>query len=159
MKPNVSIPFYIKQLDNICFADYIDRITFQKQIWQFNEMSSLIKTFKNNHLYHSSFKKKRKFNVADVRFTKVLTKFSTEYNNTLFIQNLCQQLAMDKKDVFAFFLDLKSKYNENELVVYLENYEITKLDINRIYRYITKYTNDNIADNVEFEIEISDDED
>ena len=159
MKPNVSIPFYIKQLDNICFADYIDRITFQKQIWQFNEMSSLIKTFKNNHLYHSSFKKKRKFNIADVRFTKVLTKFSTEYNNTLFIQNLCQQLAMDKKDVFAFFLDLKSKYNENELVVYLENYEITKLDINRIYRYITKYTNDNIADNVEFEIESSDDED
>ena len=159
MKPNVSIPFYIKQLDNICFADYIDRITFQKQIWQFNEMSSLIKTFKNNHLYHSSFKKKRKFNLADVRFTKVLTKFSTEYNNTLFIQNLCQQLAMDKKDVFAFFLDLKSKYNENELIVYLENYEITKLDINRIYRYITKYTNDNITDDVEIEIETSDEED
>ena len=38
-----SVNFYLKQLDNICFADYIDRITFQKQIWQFNEMSSLIK--------------------------------------------------------------------------------------------------------------------
>ena len=159
MKPNISIPFYIQQLDNICFADYIDRITFQKQIWQFNEMSSLIKTFKNNHLYHSSLKKKRKFNLADVRFTKVLTKFSTEYNNTLFIQNLCQQLAMDKKDVFAFFLDLKSKYNENELIVYLENYEITKLDINRIYRYINKYTNDNITDDVEIDIDTSDGED
>jgi len=159
MKPNISIPFYIQQLDNVCFADYIDRITFQKQIWQFNEMSSLIKTFKNNHLYHSTFKKKRKFNLADVRFTKVLTKFSTEYNNTLFIQNLCQQLAMDKKDVFAFFLDLKSKYNENELIVYLENYEITKLDINRIYRYINKYTNDNITDDVEIDIDTSDGED
>ena len=159
MKPNISIPFYIQQLDNICFADYIDRITFQKQIWQFNEMSSLIKTFKNNHLYHSSLKKKRKFNLADVRFTKVLTKFSTEYNNTLFIQNLCQQLAMDKKDVFAFFLDLKSKYNENELIVYLENYEITKLDINRIYRYINKYTNDNISDEIEIDIDTSDGED
>ena len=159
MKPNISIPFYIQQLDNVCFADYIDRITFQKQIWQFNEMSSLIKTFKNNHLYHSTFKKKRKFNLADVRFTKVLTKFSTEYNNTLFIQNLCQQLAMDKKDVFAFFLDLKSKYNENELIVYLENYEITKLDINRIYRYINKYTNDNISDEIEIDIDTSDGED
>ena len=159
MKPNISIPFYIQQLDNVCFADYIDRITFQKQIWQFNEMSSLIKTFKNNHLYHSSLKKKRKFNLADVRFTKVLTKFSTEYNNTLFIQNLCQQLAMDKKDVFAFFLDLKSKYNENELIVYLENYEITKLDINRIYRYINKYTNDNISDEIEIDIDTSDGED
>ena len=42
-------------LDNMCFSDYIDRITFQKQIWQFNEMSSLIKTFKNNKLYHETF--------------------------------------------------------------------------------------------------------
>ena len=151
MKPNISVPFYIKQLNNICFADYIDRITFQKQIWQFNEMSSLIKTFKNNHLYHSTFKKTKKFNVSDVRFTKVLTKFSTEYNNTLFIQNLCQQLGMDKKDVFSFFLDLKTKYNENELILYLENYEITKLDINRIYRYIAKYTTDNISDDAEIE--------
>lgn len=56
MNKAVSIPFYIKQLDNICFADYIDRITFQKQIWQFNEMSSLIKTMKNNKLYHDYFK-------------------------------------------------------------------------------------------------------
>ena len=32
-----SIPLYLKQLENVCFADYIDRITFQKQIWQFNE--------------------------------------------------------------------------------------------------------------------------
>ena len=48
-----SIPFYIKQLDNICVSDYIDRITFQNQIWQFNEMSSLIKTFKNAKMYHN----------------------------------------------------------------------------------------------------------
>ena len=32
-----SVPVYLKMLDNICFADYIDRLTFQKQIWQFNE--------------------------------------------------------------------------------------------------------------------------
>jgi SpoVK/Ycf46/Vps4 family AAA+-type ATPase len=50
IKKDVSVPFYLKILDNMCFADYIDRITFQKQIWQFNEMSSLIKTFKNNFI-------------------------------------------------------------------------------------------------------------
>ena len=33
---NKAIPLYTKILDKICFADYIDRITFQKQIWQFN---------------------------------------------------------------------------------------------------------------------------
>ena len=55
LKIDVSIPVYLKLLENICFADYIDRITFQKQIWQFNEMSSIIKTLKNNKLLHETF--------------------------------------------------------------------------------------------------------
>ena len=126
MKKNVSIPFYINLLNNMCLADYIDRITFQKQIWQFNEMSSLIKTFKNNKLYHDSFKKKPKYNPLEVRFTKVLTKYSTEYNNSLFIQDLCQQLGMDKKDIFSFFLDIRNKYDEAEMTLLFENYEIRR---------------------------------
>jgi SpoVK/Ycf46/Vps4 family AAA+-type ATPase len=149
MKKEDSIPFYLKILDNMCFADYIDRITFQKQIWQFNEMSSLIKTFKNNEIYHETFsKKKLKFNPAEVRFTKVLTKYSTEYNNSIFIQNLCQQLSMDKKDLFGFFLDIKNKYEPDSIDsnMLFENYEISKLDINRIYRYLEKYTKENVDD-------------
>jgi SpoVK/Ycf46/Vps4 family AAA+-type ATPase len=146
MKKENSIPFYLKILDNMCFADYIDRITFQKQIWQFNEMSSLIKTFKNNKIYHETFSKKEKFNPAEVRFTKVLTKYSTEYNNSLFIQNLCQELSMDMNDMFAFFLDLKNKHTDTEIIALMENYDITKLDINRIYRYLDIYTNENISE-------------
>jgi Cdc6-like AAA superfamily ATPase len=137
---NVSIPFYQTVLDNICFSDYIDRITFQNQAWQFNEMSSLIKTFYNNKLYHEHFEKKMKFNPVEVRFTKVLTKYSTEYNNSLFIKNLCQQLSMDQKDLFSFFLYIRRLHNEEEIYSMLENYEVTKLDINRIYRYLDKYT-------------------
>jgi len=146
MKKSESIPFYLNVLDNICFSDYIDRVTFQKQIWLFNEMSSLIKTFCNNKIYHDTFAKKQKFNPSEVRFTKVLTKYSTEYNNTIFIQNLCIQLGMDKKDIFSFFLHLKNKYDDNEIVSLLENYEITKLDINRIYRYLEKYTKEHVED-------------
>lgn len=142
-KKETSVPIYSHILDNMCFADYIDRITFQKQIWQFNEMSSLIKTFKNNKYYHDLFKdeakKKQKFNPIEVRFTKVLTKYSTEYNNSIFIQNLCQELGMDMKDLFAFFLELKHKYTEAEITTLFENYDITKLDINRMYRYLDKY--------------------
>ena len=154
-KKEVSVPFYLKILDNMCFADYIDRITFQKQIWQFNEMSSLIKTFKNNAIYHDTINtKKIKFNPTEVRFTKVLTKYSTEYNNSIFIQNLCQQLGMDKKDLFGFFLDVKNKYDIDsvEMSMLFENYEISKLDINRIYRYLEKYTKEN-TDAEEAEIE------
>ena len=155
---NISVPFYIKQLDNICFADYIDRTTFQKQIWQFNEMSSLIKTFKNNKLYHESFDKQQKNN-TEVRFTKVLTKYSTEYNNSLFVQKLCQKLGMDKKDIFGYFIDLKNKYDDNEIFALFENYEITKLDINRVYRYLEKYTKENATGTVDKEIEIEEDDD
>jgi hypothetical protein len=158
MDKSISIPFYIKQLDNMCFADYIDRITFQKQIWQFNEMSSLIKTFKNNKMYNDTFKKKQKYNPSEVRFTKVLTKYSTEYNNTLFIQNLCQQLGMDKKDLFSFFIELKNNYDDNQILSLFENYEITKLDINRIYRYIEKYTKENAVEDDEVKEDISDDD-
>jgi len=146
MDKKVSVPFYIQQLDNICFADYIDRITFQKQIWQFNEMSSLIKTMKNNKMYHEHFTKKSRFAPAEIRFTKVLTKYSTEYNNSLFIQNLCQQLGMDKKDLFGFFVELKSKYDDSEILSLFENLEISKLDINRINRYLEKYIKENAPD-------------
>uniref|UniRef100_A0A6C0LLM1 ATPase AAA-type core domain-containing protein n=1 Tax=viral metagenome TaxID=1070528 RepID=A0A6C0LLM1_9ZZZZ len=138
----VSIPFYLEQLNNIRFSDYIDRITFQHQIWQFNEMSSLIKTFKNANLYHK-FKNNVKLKKVetDIRFTKVLTKYSTEYNNMLFIQKMCQQLSLDKFDAIAFFINLQRELEPPEVISYLENYDISKLDINRINKYIEKYTN------------------
>ena len=134
-----TIPFYKDILKNVSFADYIDRITFQKQIWIFNEMSSLVKTFYNNHLYHEKYGDKNiKFDPEKVRFTKVLTKYSTEYNNSLFIQNLCKQLNMDIKDMLSYFCYLKSKYQIDEIIELFEsnNYEINKLDINRIYRFL-----------------------
>jgi len=168
-----SIPLYIKQLDNICFSDYIDRITFQKQIWQFNEMSSLIKTFKNNKMYHEYFnnidnannvatnikgtnnsKKNKVITPSDIRFTKVLTKYSTEYNNSIFIQDLCQQLSMDKKDLFGFLISIKNSYDENQIYNLFENYEINKLDINRIYRYLDKYMKEDASDIIDKETEI-----
>jgi hypothetical protein len=62
---------------------------------------------------------------------------------------------MDKKDLFSFFLELKNKYDDTQLLLLFENYEITKLDINRIYRYLDKYTKENAAD--ENEVEIDDD--
>ena len=135
-----AFPFYNKILDNMCFADYIDRITFQKQIWQFNEMSSMVKTFYNNKLYHETFSKKLKFNPPEVRFTKVLTKYSTEYNNYLFMQNLCFTLSMDQKDLFAFFQTLREEKTDDDIYEIFENYEISKLDVKRMYRYLDKYS-------------------
>ena len=139
-----TIPFYLHFLDNLCYADYIDRITFQKQIWKFNEMSSLIKIMKNNKLYHETVatfsKKPPKYNPVEVRFTKVLTKFATEYNNYGFIQDLSNQLCLDVKDVFGFFLSIKDNVEMQNSIINDENYEISELDIKRLYRYLDKYS-------------------
>lgn len=140
-------PIYYKILRNICFADYIDRITFQSQIWEFNEMSSLIKTFYNNKIFHDSFENEEFKPLNEIRFTKVLTKYSTEYNNSLFIQDLSQKLCMDKKDIVAFFQEIrlcigKDFCEDNEVLTNIENmfedYDICKLDIKRFYRYLDK---------------------
>ena len=80
--------------------------------------------------------------ISDIRFTKVLTKYSTEYNNSMFIQNLCQELSMDKKDMIAYFYNLRKHNSENNIDIF-ENTNITKLDITRIYKYIDKYTKEN----------------
>ena len=135
-----SINLYINLLTNICHADYIDRITFQKQIWQFNEMSSLIKIFYNNMIFKNAYNKS---DIRTIRFTKVLTKYSTEYNNLLFIQNLCQIFCLDKKDLFSLFIKLEHLYENGTIYNYFEKYEISKLDINRLYRYIDKFQNVN----------------
>jgi hypothetical protein len=78
--------------------------------------------------------------------------------NSLFIQKLCQKLGMDKKDLFGFFIELKSNKTDNEIVNMLENYEINKLDINRIYRYIEKYIKENATGTSDKEIEDDDEE-
>lgn len=145
-----TIPFYLKILDNMCFADYMDRITFQNQIWQFNEMSSMIKTFHNNKIYHDTFPENlNNFHPDEVRFTKVLTKYSTEYNNQQFIYNICQELDMDKKDAIVFFQELRfllgddfhnNVDNMNQACSLFENYNIGKLDIKRLYRYLDNNT-------------------
>ncbi len=142
-----AYPLYYKILRNICFADYIDRITFQNQIWQFNEMSSLIKTFYNNKVFHDFLQDKKLEKLDEIRFTKVLTKYSTEYNNSLFIQDLSQKLCMEKKDIISLFQEIrlcigKDFCNNNDLLSNIEkifeDYEICKLDIKRLYRYLDK---------------------
>ena len=154
-------------------------------------MSSLIKTFYNNRIYHEfinaeigtntpssspmtnkpnnkqpskmTTNKSTKPTISEktqlepshnIRFTKVLTKYSTEYNNYNFIHNLCQQLGMDKKDLFAFFISLKNKYTSDaecftELLNMFENYEINKLDIQRMYRYLDKSFKDSNSNDEE----------
>ena len=128
------INFYYKILNNYCYADYIDRITFQKQIWQFNEITSYIKICYNNLLLNN-FIIKNNINVNkdfEIRFTKILTKYSTEYNNLIFINNLCYMFLLEKNELLLYF-----KINNDINSIFESNYELSKLDYNRIKKYIS----------------------
>jgi len=54
--------------------------------------------------------------------------------------------------MFSFFINLREQNSEEEIFQYLESYEITKLDINRIYRYIDKHNLSNIDNEIDNEI-------
>ena len=64
----------------------------------------------------------------------------------LFLQHFCEQLSMDKKDVVAYFRTLRLKYTDDEIydLFDTDNYEITKLDINRMFRFIDGYLQCNL---------------
>jgi hypothetical protein len=60
---------------------------------------------------------------------------------------MCQELDMDKKDMIAFFQELRLVNGPDFMTVpdisqkmeeMFENYNINKLDIKRIYRYLDK---------------------
>jgi hypothetical protein len=128
-------------------------------------MGSLIKTFYNNKLYHDAFAPEAgSFALSEVDFTKVLTKYSTEYNNQLFLYGLCQKMNMDKNDLVAFFHEMRiihgstsatssfpspainnPKYKMNKNMEWILKMEeslakdnIDLLDIKRMYRFLDK---------------------
>lgn len=94
--------YYEKFLNHFCNGDYYDRLSFQKQLWQFNEMTFYIKVV-YNHILLKSFQfpviEKDK---TDIIFTKILTKFSNEYSNLNFVISLCRRLQCQKEELCKY---------------------------------------------------------
>ena len=134
---NDNLDIYLKILENFIVSDYIYRIIFRKQIWQLTEMNYIIKLFQNNYILTSNNLLK-KINLENIIFTKILTKYSSEYNNYIFIYNLLQSFLIDKKDILTLFYNLDKNYDKNDIIYKLENYNITKLEIIRIIKLINQ---------------------
>ena len=133
-----SLPVYIKMLQYYCFSDYVDRVTFQKQIWEFNEITSLLKSCYSTKLFHEFIKsnqlKSPQINLSQLQFTKILTKYSNEFNNSTLINNICENLHLTKCDLFTLFLIFKTY--DNEATNELNEHNISKLEITRIYKFL-----------------------
>ena len=143
-----QINIYLNILDNYIFCDYIDRIIFQKQIWQLTEINYIIKIFFNNYLLKINNLYKN-INIENIIFTKILTKYSSEYNNYVFIYNLLQCFLIDKKDLFILFSNLDSCNDINNILSILKNYNISKLEVVRIIKLINNILHNENHENIE----------
>lgn len=138
-----KINIYKEILQNYCFGDYMDRIIFQKQLWQLNEISFKIKVVNNNNIYHNYLEKNNinvNIKLNNIRFTKILTKYSSEFNNYTFINNICQIIDIDKKDLILLFTIIKNNYTQENINYLFNKYSISTLDINRLIKYISIYS-------------------
>jgi len=144
-----ALAIYMKILANFSMGDYYDKITFQKQIWLFNELTSLMKNINSNHVFNEKVEIQ---DINEIRFTKILTKYSTEFNNINFIIKLCQKLGLDRKDLIKLFNE-KHKLITDDDYLYLEDrFDIKKLDVSRLVRYIeNKTSKETIEDNLDEE--------
>lgn len=94
---NQDFHFYYYFLRNFVNGDYYDRISFQRQLWQFNEMTFFLKVINNYIKFHT-----RKWEIEsepDIIFTKILTKYSNEYSNLNFIINMCNKFNCQKMEL------------------------------------------------------------
>jgi len=120
---------YSDLMETLCYVDYLDRVTFQKQIWVLNELTSLLKTFSVTAELRAN---KKVAIVKDVRFTKVLTKYSTEYNNGVFMHRICEEVGMEKSELFKKLVEM----DEMHMTEVGARLNLSVVDVSRAYRYM-----------------------
>ena len=123
-----GINTYIQFLKNITYGDYIDRIAFQKQLWIFNEMTYYLKVKENIEVVRKSPEGsniKCPDNFEPI-FTKVLTKYSTEYNNNNFVIELCKRFNITRKELYREIIEENDDLYES----------LTKVELNRLKNII-----------------------
>ena len=124
-----ELKIYKKILDNFIFCDCIDKNIFLYQIWQLNDITYIIKIFYNNFILweHNLLKNIGQENII---FTKILTKYSSEYNNFNFIFNNTQLYCTNKKTLLLHIFTID---NSNDFYA--------KLVYSRFMKLIEQYNN------------------
>lgn len=144
-----DLKIYKKILQNFAFCDCIEKNIFLYQIWQLNDITYIIKIFYNNFILFQNNLLKQ-IDQKDIIFTKILTKYSSEYNNFNFIFSNTQLYCTNKKNLLLHIF-VSEKSDETHI----------KLVYNRIIKLIEQYINYKINNSykmLEENIEINYDE-
>ena len=108
-----NFSFYQEFLESFIKGDYYDRISFQRQLWQFNEMTFFLKVI-NNYVKYNTIQWNFDLDThKEIIFTKILTKYSNEYSNLNFIINICNRFNIQKQELIE---NIKTKKYSNKLL-------------------------------------------
>ena len=147
-----DLKIYKEILKNYIFCDCIDKNIFLYQIWQLNDIVYIIKIYFNNLILHKH-KLLKSINQNDIIFTKILTKYSSEYNNYNFIFNSTQKYSLNKKNLFLYIYSKKNIINDDDDEVneaFTNEDDESKLFNNRIIKLIIQYTNYSLTNSCKF---------
>jgi hypothetical protein len=146
-----DLKIYKEILKNYIFCDCIDKNIFLYQIWQLNDIVYIIKIYFNN-LILNKHKLLKSINQNDIIFTKILTKYSSEYNNYNFIFNSTQKYGLNKKNLFLYIYSKKNILNDDDEVnaAFTNEDDEFKLFNNRIIKLISQYTNYSLTNSCKF---------
>jgi hypothetical protein len=142
---------YKEILQNYIFCDCIDKNIFLYQIWQLNDIVYIIKIYFNNFILQKH-KLLNYINQNDIIFTKILTKYSSEYNNYNFIFSSTQKYSINKKNLFLYIYSKNKHLHEiNEPNDTFNNDDDeSKLLHKRIMKLIAQYTNYSLSNSSKF---------
>ena len=152
-----ELKIYKEILKNYIFCDCIDKNIFLYQIWQLNDIVYIIKIYFNNLILHKH-KLLKSINQNDIIFTKILTKYSSEYNNYNFIFNSTQKYSLNKKNLFLYIYSKKNQCDEcdEDNETFVNEDDESKLLNNRILKLISQYTNYSLSNSCKF-LHVNDD--
>ena len=129
---------YREVADRFAEADCLDRTGFQRQVSQLNELSSILKNVCTAAVLNAENVGDDKLNSVceDTRFTRVLTKYSSQFSNLRFIQAACARTGLDRRGLHRHWArhaaGLKGAAG-NELR------SLAPLEISRLERYFAPY--------------------
>jgi hypothetical protein len=133
---------YMQLLESLAFADILDQAKFVHQAWVLDEMAMFLKIIHTQYQLHQW---RTKHNVDAslvpivVRYTKVITQYSMEKQNTGFWQKMCETLRLDKRDLLCLFMEFantNTKLTTDSLVRILAP-DTARLAMNRMNRFLT----------------------
>ena len=100
-----SLELYTRINKLICIGDIIDRILFHRQLRDSSQLTFSLKCTAGAELLQAVINDNTTSTPdgTELEFTKVLTKYSTAYNNATFIANIAALLNVDYHELFGYF--------------------------------------------------------